>query len=54
MPPYSRYISKDFPIEGSFLRLDDAKQAWEQIDGRMRTAVRTEDWPRPRSPSGPR
>ena len=40
MPPYSRYISKDFPIEGSFLRLDDAKQAWEQIDGRMRTAVR--------------
>lgn len=40
MPPYTRYISKDFPIEGSFLRLDDKAKAWKQIDGRMRTAVR--------------
>lgn len=40
MPPYERYISKDWVIEGSFLRLDDKDLAWEQIDGRMRTAVR--------------
>lgn len=40
MPPYQPYISKDFPIEGSFLRLDDKDKAWEEIDGRMRTAVR--------------
>ena len=40
MPAYSRYISKDFLIEGSVLRLDDAKKAWDALDGRMRTAVR--------------
>jgi hypothetical protein len=40
MPPYSPYISKDFVIEGSFLRLDDKEKAWLQIDGRMRTAIR--------------
>lgn len=40
MTAYSRYISKDFPIEGSFLRLDDKDAAWNAIDGRMRTAVR--------------
>jgi hypothetical protein len=40
MTAYSTYISKDFPIEGSFLRLDDKEKAWEEIDGRMRTAVR--------------
>ena len=40
MSNFSRYISKDFPIEGSSLRLDDKEKAWEQIDGRMRTAVR--------------
>lgn len=40
MPPYTPYISKDFVIEGSFLRLDDKEKAWEEIDGRMRTAIR--------------
>jgi hypothetical protein len=40
MPAYTQYISKDFPIEGSFLRLDDKELAWNEIDGRMRTAVR--------------
>ncbi len=40
MPPYERYISKDWVIEGSFLRLDDKEKAWGEIDGRMRTAVR--------------
>ncbi len=40
MPLYTPYISKDFAIEGSFLRLDNKEKAWEEIDGRMRTAVR--------------
>lgn len=40
MPRYQPYISKDFVIEGSFLRLDDKQKAWEEIDGRMRTAIR--------------
>lgn len=40
MPPFTPYISKDFPIKGSFLRLDDKEKAWEEIDGRMRTAIR--------------
>lgn len=40
MPPYTPYVSKDFVIEGSWLRLDDKEKAWEAIDGRMRTAVR--------------
>lgn len=40
MTQYSPYVSKDFIIEGSFLRLDDKEKAWEEIDGRMRTAVR--------------
>jgi len=40
MPPFTPYISKDFPIRGSFLRLDDKEKAWGAIDGRMRTAVR--------------
>ena len=40
MPKYTPYISKDFAIEGSFLRLDDETKAWNEIDGRMRTAVR--------------
>ncbi len=40
MPPYTPYVSKDFVIQGSFLRLDDKEKAWNEIDGRMRTAVR--------------
>ncbi len=40
MPAYQPYISKDFAIEGSFLRLDDKQKAWDEIDGRMRTAIR--------------
>jgi hypothetical protein len=40
MPPYRPYVSKDFPVEGSFLRLDDKEKAWNEIDGRMRTAIR--------------
>ena len=40
MPAYQRYISKDFVIEGSNLRLDNKDLAWEQIDGRMRTEIR--------------
>lgn len=40
MTQYAPYVSKDFPIEGSFLRLDDKDKAWDAIDGRMRTAVR--------------
>lgn len=40
MTLYTPYISKDFGIEGSFLRLDDKEKAWNEIDGRMRTAIR--------------
>lgn len=40
MPQFTPYASKDFVIQGSRLRLDDLKVAWEEIDGRMRTAVR--------------
>ncbi|HVW66390.1 MAG TPA: DegT/DnrJ/EryC1/StrS family aminotransferase [Candidatus Peribacteraceae bacterium] len=40
MPPYVPYVSKDFLIEGSRLRLDDKEKAWAEIDGRMRTAIR--------------
>lgn len=40
MPPFTPYYSKDYVIEGSFLRLDDKEKAWEEIDGRMRTAIR--------------
>ena len=40
MPPFTPYVSKDFVIEGSFLRLDNRQKAWEEIDGRMRTAIR--------------
>lgn len=40
MPPYRPYISKDFPITGSFLTLRSEKEAWDGIDGRMRTAIR--------------
>lgn len=40
MPPYTPYVSKDFVIQGSFLRLDDKEKAWASIEGRMRTAVR--------------
>jgi hypothetical protein len=40
VPPFTPYYSKDFVIEGSWLRLDDKDKAWEEIDGRMRTAVR--------------
>jgi hypothetical protein len=34
------YYSKDYVIDGSFLRLDDADKAWAEIDGRIRTAIR--------------
>ncbi|MEN9561705.1 MAG: hypothetical protein RIQ56_978, partial [Candidatus Parcubacteria bacterium] len=40
MPPYTPYISKDFIVEGSYLRLDNKEEAWKAIDGRMRTEVR--------------
>lgn len=40
MPAYEPYNSKDYVIHGSFLTLQNKEQAWEQISGRMRTAVR--------------
>jgi len=40
MTKYSRYISKDFVISGTFMSLKNAEKTWEEIDGRMRTAVR--------------
>jgi hypothetical protein len=40
MHHYEPYISKDFVIQGSFLRLDDKEKAWEEVEGRMRTEVR--------------
>lgn len=39
MPKYTKYTSKDFVIQGSMLRLDP-EEAWEQIDKRVRTAIR--------------
>lgn len=39
MPPYTKYISKDYVIKGSLLELDKYK-SWEKIDKRMRTAIR--------------
>ena len=39
MPPYTKYISKDYVIKGSLLELDKHK-SWEKIDKRMRTAIR--------------
>ncbi len=40
MPAYQPYVSKDFCIAGSFLRLDSVENAWNALDGRMRTSIR--------------